>query len=74
MQKLNKDSSRISVLNGSQIGIEFEFYSNLEVEETQKALSELLNRKIRLEDKAHSDFQPSSEDSRWSQICLVVKG
>ena len=61
MQKLNKDSSRISVLNGSQIGIEFEFYSNLEVEETQKALSELLNRKIRLEDKAHSDFQPSSE-------------
>jgi len=61
MQKLNKDSSRISVLNGSQIGIEFEFYSNLEVEETQKALSKLLNRKIRLEDKAHSDFQPSKE-------------
>ena len=61
MQKLNKDSSRISVLNGSQIGIEFEFYSNLELEETQKALSKLLNRKIRLEDKAHSDFQPSKE-------------
>ncbi len=61
MQKLNKDSSRISILNGSQIGIEFEFYSNLELEETHKALSKLLNRKIRLEDKAHSDFQPSSE-------------
>ena len=61
MQKLNKDSSRISVLNASQIGIEFEFYSNLEVEETQKALSKLLDRKIRLEDKAHSDFQPSAE-------------
>lgn len=61
MQKLNKDSSRISILNGSQIGIEFEFYSNLELEETQKALSKLLNRKIRLEDKAHSDFQPSKE-------------
>ena len=61
MQKLNKDSSRISVLNASQIGIEFEFYSNLEVDETQKALSKLLNRKIRLEDKAHSDFQPSAE-------------
>ena len=61
MQKLNRDSSRISVLNGSQIGIEFEFYSNLELEETQKSLSKLLNRKIRLEDKAHSDFQPSNE-------------
>ena len=61
MQKLNKDSSRISVLNGSQIGIEFEFYSDLGVEKTKGALSKLLNRKIRLEDKAHSDFQPSSE-------------
>ncbi|MBD44157.1 MAG: hypothetical protein CMC65_02800 [Flavobacteriaceae bacterium] len=61
MQKLNRDSSRISVLNGSQIGIEFEFYSNLELEETQKSLSGLLNRKIRLEDKAHSDFQPSKD-------------
>ena len=61
MQKLNRDSSRISILNGSQIGIEFEFYSNLELEETQKSLSKLLNRKIRLEDKAHSDFQPSKE-------------
>ena len=61
MQKLNRDSSRISVLNGSQIGIEFEFYSNLELEETQKSLSTLLNRKIKLEDKAHSDFQPSKD-------------
>ena len=61
MQKLNRDSSRISILNGSQIGVEFEFYSNLELEETQKSLSKLLNRKIRLEDKAHSDFQPSNE-------------
>jgi hypothetical protein len=61
MQKLNRDSSRISILNGSQIGVEFEFYSNLELEETQNSLSKLLNRKIRLEDKAHSDFQPSNE-------------
>ena len=61
MQKLNVSSDRHSVLNASQIGIEFEFYSNLELEETQKSLSELLNRKIRLEEKAHSDFQPSAE-------------
>tara|TARA_B100001057_G_scaffold456374_1_gene503712 strand:+ start:1469 stop:2779 length:1311 start_codon:yes stop_codon:yes gene_type:complete len=61
MQKLNRSSSRQSVLNASQIGVEFEFYSNLELEETKKSLSELLNRKIQLEEKAHSDFQPSAE-------------
>ena len=61
MQKLNASSDRQSVLNASQIGIEFEFYSNLDLEETQKQLSELLSRKIRLEEKAHSDFQPSAE-------------
>ncbi len=61
MQKLNRSSTRQSVLNASQMGIEFEFYSNLELDETQKSLSELLNRKIRLEEKAHSDFQPSAE-------------
>lgn len=61
MQKLNLNSNRHSILNASQIGIEFEFYSNLEVEETQKALSNILDRKIKLEDKAHSDFQPSAE-------------
>ena len=61
MQKLNKDSRRISILNGSQIGIEFEFYSNLETKATVDSLSKMLNRKIRLEDEAHSDFQPSKE-------------
>jgi hypothetical protein len=61
MQKLNKDSSRISVLNASQIGIEFEFYSNIDQNATTDALSKLLNRKIQLEDKAHSDFQPSKD-------------
>jgi len=61
MQKLNQKSERSSILNGSQIGIEFEFYSNLELDETKESVSKLLNRKIKLEDKAHSDFQPSAE-------------
>lgn len=61
MQKLNNSSGRDQVLNASQIGVEFEFYSNLSLEETQKSLSKLLDRKIQLEDKAHSDFQPSAE-------------
>ena len=40
MQKLNVSSDRQSILNASQIGIEFEFYSNLELEETQKSISD----------------------------------
>tara|TARA_B110000285_G_scaffold156055_1_gene174138 strand:+ start:1717 stop:3030 length:1314 start_codon:yes stop_codon:yes gene_type:complete len=58
MQKLKSNSQRQDVLAASQMGIEFEFYSNLELEETQKSVSELLNRKIQLEEKAHSDFVP----------------
>ena len=61
MQKLDSNSYREQILNASQIGVEFEFYSNLSLEETQKSLAELLGRKIQLEDKAHSDFQPSAE-------------
>ena len=61
MQKLKSNSTRQEVLNASQMGIEFEFYSNLEMEETVKSVSKLLNRKIQLEEKAHSDFVPSAD-------------
>lgn len=61
MQKLKYNASRQQVLNASQMGIEFEFYSNLELEETQESVSKLLGRKIKLEEKAHSDFQPSAD-------------
>lgn len=61
MQKLKRNANRHQVLNASQMGIEFEFYSNLELEETRESVSKLLGRKIRLEEKAHSDFQPSAD-------------
>jgi hypothetical protein len=61
MQKLKSNAHRAEVLNASQMGIEFEFYSNLELDETHKSVSEILGRKIKLEDKAHSDFQPSAD-------------
>ena len=61
MQKLNIDSPRESILNAALMGVEFEFYSNLDLEVTRKSLEKLLDRKIRLEDKAHSDFVPSAE-------------
>lgn len=61
MQKLSNKSTKEQILNSALIGVEFEFYSNLGLKETQKSLSDLLGRKIQLEDKAHSDFQPTAE-------------
>lgn len=62
MQKLAIDSPRESILNAALMGIEFEFYSNFDLEATKKSLEELLDRKIRLEDKAHSDFVPTADE------------
>lgn len=62
MQKLNRNSDRNSILNSALVGIEFEFYSNIGLEETRKSVSSLLGRPIRLETKAHSDFQPSADE------------
>ena len=61
MQKLTYNSDRVSILNAALVGIEFEFYSNLDLETTCDKLSKLLGREIRLETKAHSEFQPSDK-------------
>ena len=74
MQKLTIDSSRESILNAALMGVEFEFYSNFDLEATQKSLAKLLDRKIRLEDKAHSDFQPSAEEFKMEPDMSGGKG
>lgn len=74
MQKLTKDSSRESILNAALMGVEFEFYSNFDLEATKKQLAELLGRKIRLEDKAHSEFQPSAEEFKMEPDMSGGKG
>lgn len=74
MQKLTKDSARESILNAALMGIEFEFYSNLDLEDTRKNLADLLGRKIRLEDKAHSEFQPSEEEFKMEPDMSGGKG
>jgi hypothetical protein len=48
-----------NILLSSRIGFEFEFYSNYSVEKTSTLISRLLNKKISVEDKAHSDFSPT---------------
>jgi len=50
------------ILSKSLVGIEFEFYSNKDIETTAKELGALLYKKIRVEDKAHSDFSPTAKE------------
>lgn len=50
------------ILKNCLVGVEFEFYSNLPIEETSKQLAELLGKKIRVETKAHSDFEVTKDE------------
>lgn len=50
------------ILSKALVGVEFEFYSNLSIEDTSKQLSDLLAKKIRIETKAHSDFQVTPDE------------
>ena len=42
--------------------------------ETQKSLSQLLGKKIRVEDKAHSDFQPTVDEFKLEPDMSGGKG
>ena len=50
------------ILKNSLVGVEFEFYSNHSIEKTAKEIGVLLGKKIRVESKAHSDFQPTDKE------------
>ena len=50
------------ILKNALVGVEFEFYSNLPIEDTAKELAGLLNKKIRVESKAHSDFVVTADE------------
>ena len=49
--------NQAEILKNALVGVEFEFYSNYEVEKTANELKKLLGKKIRVEGKAHSDFE-----------------
>lgn len=74
MQTLNRQSDKESILNASQVGVEFEFYSNYDLEKTREMVSSLLGRKIRLETKAHSEFQPSADEFKMEPDMSGGKG
>lgn len=51
-----------NILKNALVGVEFEFYSNYNPEETATHLKKLLGKKIRVESKAHSDFEVTRDE------------
>ena len=58
MNNLNNSN----ILEKALVGVEFEFYSNKPIKTTAKELADLIGKKIRVEDKAHSDFEVTSDE------------
>ena len=54
-------NEQLNAIYSSKIGIEFEFFANEGLDEVKRSLSNSLNKQIRIEEKAHSDFTPSDE-------------
>ena len=50
-----------NVLQNTLIGVEFEFYSNFSAEETASKLAKLLDKKIHVEEKSHSQFEVTQD-------------
>jgi hypothetical protein len=50
------------ILQKGLVGVEFEFYSNISLEDTAKQLGEALGKKIRIETKHHSTFAPTTKE------------
>jgi len=52
-------NEQLIAIHNSKIGFEFEFFSNIDLSKTKESLIQSLNKRIRIEEKAHSDFTPS---------------
>lgn len=54
-------NDQLKALHNSKIGFEFEFFSNYDLHNTKDLLSDTLGKRIRIEEKAHSDFAPTQD-------------
>lgn len=50
------------ILGNALVGVEFEFFSNKDIETTAKEIAELIGKKIRVKEKAHSDFEVTQDE------------
>jgi hypothetical protein len=74
-------NEQLNAIHYSKIGIEFEFFSKFDLKKTKEELSNLFSKKIRIEEKAHSDFSPTydtwkmePDNSGGSGIIKLVTG
>ncbi len=54
-------NEQLNAIHSSKIGFEFEFFSNENLDNTKDNLAQTLNKTIRVEEKAHSDFAPTQD-------------
>lgn len=54
-------NEQLNAIHSSKIGFEFEFFSNENLDATKDNLAQTLNKTIRVEEKAHSDFTPTQD-------------
>ena len=54
-------NEQLNAIHWSKVGFEFEFFSNSDLDKTKESLTRTLDKKIRIEDKAHSDFAPTED-------------
>ena len=54
-------NEQLNAIHFSRIGLEFEFFSKQDLDEVRSGLSESLDKRIRIEEKAHSDFIPTDK-------------
>jgi len=54
-------NEQLNAIYASKIGLEFEFFANEGLDEVKRSLSNVLNKRIQIEEKAHSEFTPSDE-------------
>ena len=52
---------QLNAIYSSKIGLEFEFFANEGLEKVKDSLSNTLNKQIRIEEKAHSEFSPTED-------------
>jgi hypothetical protein len=52
-------NEQLNAIYSSKIGFEFEFFAKTKLDEVKESLANTLNKKIRIEGKAHSDFSPT---------------
>jgi len=52
---------QLNAIHFSQIGFEFEFFSKDDVDRVKETISNALDKKIRIEEKSHSDFKPTQK-------------